>query len=84
MMMISTKAERDIHLHASSQVQCRILSGGRARSRPLSLPADDEDDDDGGDGGDGGSASILSTFESQEQTDGDPAPPSRIIRQTNP
>ncbi len=81
MMMISTKAERDIHLHASSQVRCRILSDGRARSRPLSLPAADEDDDDGGGGG---SASILSTFESQEQTDGDPAPPSRIIRQTNP
>ncbi len=83
MMMISTKAERDIHLHASSQVQCRILSGGRARSRPLSLPAADEEEDDDDDGG-GGSASILSTFESQEQTDGDPAPPSRIIRQTNP
>ncbi len=80
MMMISTKAERDIHLHDSSQVRCRILSGGHARSRPLSLPAADEDDDDGG----GGSASILSTFESQEQTDGDPAPPSGIIRQTNP
>ncbi|KAL1249088.1 hypothetical protein QQF64_022406 [Cirrhinus molitorella] len=44
--------------------------------------ADDEDDDDDDD--EDVSASILDTFEPQEETDGDPASPSRITRQTNP